>query len=95
MFRYFNIRGTPLLPTPEGGGIRGEEIDELVLGLGNVQGQKRSAVAHQADGAHKALLQQRVHRVAEAYHLAQGLPVLDRHRSSPLENACRPPSSGT
>jgi len=29
MFRYFNIRGTPLLPTPEGGGIRGEEIDEF------------------------------------------------------------------
>ncbi len=28
MFQSFNIQGTPPLPSPEGGGIRGEEIDE-------------------------------------------------------------------
>ena len=53
--------------------------DELVLILGDVQGERRGAVVQQADGTDEALLQQRVHRFAEANRLAERLPALDRH----------------
>src|SRR5689334_10503366 len=55
--------------------------DELVLILGDVQGERRGGVVvgQHADGAYEAVLQQRVHRVAETDHLLEGLPALDGH----------------
>src|SRR4029078_10112247 len=58
---------------------------ESVIGLGDVDRQRGEAVrARRAPGPDETLLEQRVHRVAEADSLTEGVPTFDRHSNPPF-----------